>query len=175
MSCAIRINSRLQLTAVKSFLRNHGVAIVPAHRNYSKSPGPIAVLEQKFQTGELKADKHQETVMAALQKLYDTIQTYEPPVPAARNRLFGNWFSSKKTKSLIDDKIPPGLYIHGSVGGGKTTLMDLFYDCCKSVSLSSSSRVEYGLSRSFQLKLIWCCFVCGRRLTRRNAFISIRS
>lgn len=135
MSCANRINSILQLTVVKSFLRNNGVSIISTQRNYCKSvssPGPIAVLEQKFQTGELKADKHQEKVMLALQKLYETIQTYEPPVSAAQNR-FTKWFSSKKATTLIDDSIPKGLYIHGSVGGGKTTLMDLFYDCCKSV------------------------------------------
>lgn len=137
MSCANRINSILQLTVVKSFLRNNGVAIISTHRNYSKSAstyGPIRVLEQKIQSGELKEDKHQEQVMIALQKLYETIQTYEPPVPAAANRLFGKWFSPKSAKSSINDSIPKGLYIHGSVGGGKTTLMDLFYDCCKTVS-----------------------------------------
>lgn len=137
MSCANRINSILQLTVVKSFLRNNGVSIISTHREYSKSvpsSGPNAILEEKFRTGKLKADKHQEKVMVALQKLFETVQIYEPPVPAAKNRLFANWFSSKSAKLSIDDSIPRGLYIHGSVGGGKTTLMDLFYDCCKSVS-----------------------------------------
>lgn len=137
MSCANRINGLLQSTVVKSFLRNHGVAIISTHRNYSKSAsslGPVAVLEEKYRTNELKADPHQENVMVALQKLYETIQTYTPPAVAAKNQLFANWFSRKSVKSSIDDSIPKGLYIHGSVGGGKTTLMDLFYDCCKSVS-----------------------------------------
>lgn len=137
MSCANRINSILQLTVVKSFLRNNGVANISTHRTYTKSAstdGPMAVLEQKIQSGELKEDNHQEKVMVALHKLYEIVQTYEPPVPAATNRLFGKWFSSKSAKSSLNDSIPKGLYIHGSVGGGKTTLMDLFYDCCKTVS-----------------------------------------
>lgn len=137
MSCANRINGILQSTSMKSFLRSHGVAIISTHRNYSKSvpsPGPVAVLEEKYRTNELKVDPHQENVMVALQNLYETIQTYTPPVAAAKNQLFANWFSRKSVKSSIDDSIPKGLYIHGSVGGGKTTLMDLFYDCCKSVS-----------------------------------------
>lgn len=138
MSCASRINCVLQLTVVKSIFRPNVVAIVSTRRGYSQSaqstPGPIAVLEHKLQAGELKADKHQEAVMIALQKLYEKIQTYEPPVPATKTGLFANWFSSKKTKSSINDSTPTGLYIHGSVGGGKTTLMDLFYDCCKTVS-----------------------------------------
>lgn len=139
MSCANRINGILQLSLVKSFLRNNGVAIISTQRHYSKSEsspgaGPVAVLEQKFRTNELKADAHQENVMIALQKLFETIQTYAPPPAAAKNQLFANWFPRKSVKSSIDDSIPRGLYIYGSVGGGKTTLMDLFYDCCKSVS-----------------------------------------
>lgn len=140
MSCANRINGILQLTVVKSFLRNNGMAIISTRRNYSKSvssPGPVAILEQKYRTNELKADTHQEHVMVALQKLYETIQTYAPPAAAANNQLFANWFSRKSAKSSIDNSIPKGLYIYGSVGGGKTTLMDLFYDCCKSVSGST--------------------------------------
>lgn len=141
MSCANRISSLFQVTAVKSFLRYHGIAIVSSStsRNFctksSPSPsGPVAVLANKCRSGEFRADEHQEKVMASLQKLYDTIQTYQPPEPKAQSSLFASWFPRKKIKSKIDDSIPKGLYIHGSVGGGKTTLMDLFYDCCKSVS-----------------------------------------
>lgn len=137
MSCANRFNSLHRTAVVKSFLRNNVVAIISTQRNYIKSTsshGPIAVLQQKCQTGELKADKHQEKVIISLQKLYETIQTYEPSVPTAKRMPFVNWFERKSAKTSINDATPKGLYIHGSVGGGKTTLMDLFYDCCKSVS-----------------------------------------
>lgn len=167
MSCTNRINSLLQLTGVKSFLRNHGVAaIICTHqRNNTTSSGPIAVLERKLQAGALKADKHQVKVMVALQQLYETIQMYEPPAPAAKNRLFANWFSRKSAKSTIDDSIPKGLYIHGSVGGGKTTLMDLFFDCCKSVSWHDSPTSHFNCNL---LVVVALFFFVGTQIDKKK-------
>uniref|UniRef100_A0A6B2EEA7 Putative atpase n=1 Tax=Phlebotomus kandelakii TaxID=1109342 RepID=A0A6B2EEA7_9DIPT len=89
--------------------------------------GPLQELEKRIQAGELSPDKHQQQVTEALQIIYDEIQSYTPAIGSS-----GGFFKffQKQEKSI---ESPKGLYVHGSVGGGKTTLMDLFYDCCTGV------------------------------------------
>lgn len=95
--------------------------------------GPYKILHDKIQANELKADEHQSNVMAELQQLYDTIQTYTPIELKSKSSLL-KWLPIKSTKSS-PNAAPKGIYIYGSVGGGKTTLMDLFYNSCHSVSV----------------------------------------
>lgn len=66
-------------------------------------------------------DEHQHKVAQALQKVYDDIKGHDPN---ANKSIFSSLFKAKKNKIL-------GLYIYGTVGTGKTMLMDLFYDCCE--------------------------------------------
>lgn len=95
--------------------------------------GPVKSLQEKIIAGNLKSDEHQNQVMHELQTLYNTIQTYTPPEIQTESSLF-KWLPIKKSKSGKNNA-PKGLYIYGSVGGGKTTLMDLFYDSCHAVSV----------------------------------------
>lgn len=83
--------------------------------------GPSAALSKKIAAKLLLEDKVQIKITKQLQKVYDDIKHYEPST--------GNFFS----KFLPSSKQigPRGLYIYGAVGGGKTMLMDLFYDTCK--------------------------------------------
>jgi len=84
------------------------------------SDGPLKTLHKKIENNELKHDSHQEKVILSLQEVYDNVN---------KTKLGGGgFFNWKKTV------MPKGLYIYGSVGGGKTMLMDLFYDCCDKVS-----------------------------------------
>lgn len=99
--------------------------------NERLSDGPIKSLQEKIAVGELKPDEHQTKVMDELQTLYDTIQSYAPAEASAQSSLF-KWLPIKTTKPA--NNAPKGLYIYGSVGGGKTTLMDLFYESCTTVS-----------------------------------------
>lgn len=85
---------------------------------------PIEVLQEKLNQGEIQPDPHQHRLTEALQVVYDSIQTYSPPKPSTG---LGKWFSFGKPQKV---DAPKGLYIYGSVGGGKTMLMDMFYDCC---------------------------------------------
>lgn len=101
--------------------------------NECLSDGPYKILQDKIQVNELKADEHQSNVMAELQHLYDTIQTYAPIELKPKNSLL-KWLPIKSTKSSLS-VAPKGIYIYGSVGGGKTTLMDLFYNSCHLVSV----------------------------------------
>lgn len=81
--------------------------------------GPLEVLNQKIRDGELMHDEQQLRVTQQLQKVFEDIEDYTPQ----EQSIFNKWFSTKQ-------EVPQGLYIHGSVGGGKTMLMDLFYNCC---------------------------------------------
>lgn len=132
----MRINRITQIN-FKLFLQN-GFLIASVRRNGNKTNGgcvsPISILEKKLESGELKADEHQKRVMNALDHLYSKIQTYQPPEPKIKS-IFSTWFSTNRNKLSSSNSLK-GLYIHGSVGGGKTTLMDLFYDCCQSVRFS---------------------------------------
>ena len=78
--------------------------------------GPLAVLEKKIENKELQQDDYQMNVAKELQIVYNNIIDYKP--------------SSSFLKMLWKTSAPKGLYLYGSVGGGKTMLMDLFYDCC---------------------------------------------
>lgn len=66
-------------------------------------------------------------MVEALQGIYDNIQGYSPQAFGGK-KFFGLF--SKKADGNVPVNTPKGLYVFGSVGGGKTTLMDLFYDCC---------------------------------------------
>lgn len=91
-----------------------------AQKSFSQTCGPLAVFQERIDNGELMHDDYQYRITENLQRLYENIQGYTPPV----HGLFSGWFK-KVTKT------PKGLYIYGAVGGGKTMLMDLFYNCCE--------------------------------------------
>lgn len=84
------------------------------------SNGPVSELSKKITNGELSPDEHQQRIAEELQRVYNEIKNYSPPVDSIFSKLF-----SKKAKK----KSPKGLYIYGAVGGGKTMLMDLFHNC----------------------------------------------
>lgn len=139
MSRLNRITSILHVQ-FKSQFKNDLTIITWSRTNFSTktnpnerlSDGPIKSLQEKINSGELKPDEHQTKVMDELQTLYDTIQTYEPVELPLQSSLF-KWLPIKNKKP--NNNAPKGLYIHGSVGGGKTTLMDLFYDSCTTVRI----------------------------------------
>lgn len=92
------------------------------------TPGsPVATLLEKIDKGELIRDDYQVQVADELQTVYQELQGYEPPKPS----LFGKMFGGRSSKM----ESPKGLYLFGAVGGGKTMLMDLFYNCCQNIPL----------------------------------------
>lgn len=131
--------TRILHIQIKSQLKND-LTIVTWSRGFSTktnpnecvSEGPVKSLQEKIAAGELKPDEHQTRVMDELQVLYHTVQTYIPPEIQLKSSFF-KWLPLKSKKPKKNNT-PKGLYIYGSVGGGKTTLMDLFYNSCKAVS-----------------------------------------
>lgn len=86
---------------------------------------PNATVEQRYRaltaSGAVTADPEQERVVAALDRLIDRIIAKRP---ATKSSALG-WLFAKKRDTSQPLK---GLYIHGSVGRGKTMLMDMFFD-----------------------------------------------
>ena len=85
--------------------------------------GPVKILNEKVSKGELMSDEYQIKVVEALEKVYLEVQGYEPEKPG----FLSKWIGKGKKKK----KVPKGLYLYGAVGGGKTMLMDLFFNCCQ--------------------------------------------
>lgn len=85
---------------------------------------PHVTVLQRYQhltsTGAIAADTAQENVARALDRVLDDIIAKRP---AAKSSALG-WLFAKKREAAPTR----GLYVYGSVGRGKTMLMDMFFD-----------------------------------------------
>jgi protein AFG1 len=77
---------------------------------------------QEIAEGKLVNDKYQRHVIQKLERVYKEVQNYQPQKRNVISRIFSN---RRATNA------PKGIYLYGAVGGGRTMLMDLFYDCCE--------------------------------------------
>jgi protein AFG1 len=102
----------------------------------SSSPakaGPFYVLQSKISNQELQPDDHQQRVAKELQKLYEEVHKFQPV--STSNSFFTKIFGSPRTTQQ-----PKGLYIYGTVGTGKTLLLDMFFDAC---TIEKKQRIHF--------------------------------
>ncbi|XP_075970507.1 putative ATPase N2B [Anticarsia gemmatalis] len=116
-----------------------------AQEQPSSSEGPWSVYTHRVSNGELSKDSYQEKVVQHLQQVYDEVSSFERP--ALQSQSSGSLFSFFRKPQPQKIIAPKGLYIYGSVGGGKTMLMDLFYD---TVPIKEKLRVHFN---SFMLNI----------------------
>ncbi|XP_060850206.1 putative ATPase N2B [Rhopalosiphum padi] len=81
---------------------------------------PSELYDQRVSDGQLINDDHQRKIVKQLDEVYTSLKDYSPPSQNVISKLFSG------LKEPLN-----GVYMHGSVGCGKTMLMDLFFSCCK--------------------------------------------
>ncbi|EDO33877.1 predicted protein, partial [Nematostella vectensis] len=106
----------------------------------SITKGPLRDYDELVESGQLSIDKHQRQIVEKLQGLYNDVRNYHPD--NGSGGIISKIFSLNKAA-----KVPKGLYLYGSVGCGKTMLMDLFYDA---VPIQKKVRVHFN---SFMLNV----------------------
>lgn len=125
--------------------------LIPKTRSISTKSlsGPTAAYNKRVLAGTVQNDDHQRGIVALLQTMYEQLDSYEPsPVPAPYETIKPSFFSSIFKSSThatpeISNSIPKGLYLYGSVGCGKSFLMDLFYDNLPKRFENSKRRIHF--------------------------------
>ena len=83
--------------------------------------GPQAELRRRVDAGLLEADQAQEPVIALLERLFRDLVSAHRDARSLRGRV-GRRLGRQAPRVS-------GLYLHGSVGRGKTLMMDVFFQC----------------------------------------------
>ncbi|TKR94623.1 hypothetical protein L596_008886 [Steinernema carpocapsae] len=93
----------------------------------------LSLYETRVSSTELDDDQYQRKIITAMDKLRTDLIEYEPVPKKAPNGggLIMKLFSFGKRENEDNQAHNPlGIYLHGTVGCGKTMLMDMFYDSC---------------------------------------------
>lgn len=134
-------------------LATHAMSSTAAATSPPSVPaGPTKAYFDQIEQGLIQPDDHQRSIITLLQSMYDSLETYNPPPIPTTNlnppkpSFFSKLFNSSATTSnvpSIPENVPKGLYLYGSVGCGKSYLMDLFYANLPKKWENSKRRVHF--------------------------------
>ena len=104
---------------------------------------PKSVYADRLRANELSPDPHQERVVEQFQRLHADVSAHEPHASSSSSSssFWSNLFFGGARKSSCAGA-PQGVYLWGTVGGGKTMLMDLYYDTVD-VKEGKKARLHY--------------------------------
>jgi len=97
--------------------------------------GPLARYRALVAAGELNPDPSQADAVARLEALATELNAWQ-----GRSASAGGWLSKLGLRRSLDISAPTGLYLHGTVGRGKSMLMDLFFEAA---SVTAKRRVHF--------------------------------
>ncbi|CAD7013186.1 unnamed protein product [Ceratitis capitata] len=139
----VAINTRLKLGAEFQQLL---VAQQSQRLSQRRFVSPLAAYNRRVASKELLPDKEQKATTEQLETLYNSLKNYKPIIKGGGGGgFFSSLFKGDSNKNGVElnvgSDVPQGLYIFGSVGGGKTTLMDMFFDSC--TDIQQKQRVHF--------------------------------
>ncbi|WWC90416.1 uncharacterized protein L201_005351 [Kwoniella dendrophila CBS 6074] len=163
---AVNLKSSIHTTSCKRNEHKSPPEGLSTHAAEAKASfkDPMTRYTHLVQDNVLRADPSQKEIIGYLQRLWNDLEHYDPgPIPdeikessaGFFSRLFGSSSSSSTpgSSSISIDQVPKGLYLYGSVGTGKTMLMDLFHS-----TLPKALIQKYGSTRihfhSFMLDVL---------------------
>ena len=85
--------------------------------------GPMPAYRARVSAGALDPDPAQRHAAEKLQILHRRLKDYNPARPTRVGLGLFGW-----GRDRLEERVVPGLYIHGGVGQGKSMLMDLFFE-----------------------------------------------
>ena len=94
-------------------------------QNKTDKHTPLTLYEQRISTGEIMPDPLQRDAVGALDGIHNQIISQKPQSKSGASF----WPFGKKKSSTDNQATAKGLYMYGSVGRGKSMVMDLFYEC----------------------------------------------
>ena len=138
------------------------------------SASPLDVYNWRVRYHDLTTDPHQQEVTEHLLKLYNKLHLFRPSSPSFFSNLLPGP-TSRRWGLGPAAKVPRGVYIWGTVGGGKTMLMDMFYDTLPGISEDvKCKRVHYHdfMQVSRDNCVVWCGVIVGCFNKLNNARMS---
>lgn len=146
------------------FSARHLATAAAAASTSAPKHGPTAAYDHQVEEGIIVNDDHQRGIISLLQDMYDKLDAYTPPeigplppprkpsllTRISRSRFFATMEDELHQANRAEIPLPPaprdlpkGLYLYGSVGCGKSFLMDLFYANMPSKYEHSKRRVHF--------------------------------